>query len=148
MAKLFNSSFELSLRILLLLSESEEEGMTIDRILAYDFITIYSRYFGLSETSLHGENDFGFSEFANRRDLIKNALKALVVDGMITVLRKEDGFHYSINKNGKLLCKNLNTEYSAIYRTLARKVIKKFDFMREVEVLSLISKESTKALRR
>ena len=96
MAKLFNSSFELSLRILLLLSISEDEGMTIDGVLAYDFITIYNRYFGLSETSLHGENDFGFSEFANRRDLIKEALKVLVLDGMITVLRKEDGFHYSI----------------------------------------------------
>lgn len=148
MAKLFNSSFELSLRIMLLLSESGVAGMTIDRILAYDFIAIYSRFFGLSETSLHGNNDFGFSEFATRRNLIQNALKSLVLSDMVYVLRKDDGFHYSINKNGKALCSNLTVEYATAYSVLAKKVMEKYDPMNEVELLSVINKESTKALRR
>lgn len=122
--------------------------MTIDRISAYDFITIYSRYFGLSNTSLHGDNDFGFSELASRRKLIQEALKSLVLDGMISVLRKNDGFHYSINAKGRTLCGNLTTEYSTAYRLLAEKVMQKYDSMSEVTVLNLISKESTKALRR
>ena len=148
MAKLFNSSFELSLRIMLLLSESGVAGMTIDRILAYDFIAIYSRFFGLSETSLHGNNDFGFSEFATRRNLIQNALKSLVLGGMVYVLRKDDGFHYSINKNGKAFCSKLTVEYATAYSILAKKVMEKYDSMNEVELLSVINKESTKALRR
>lgn len=148
MAKLFNSSFELSLRIILLLSESGVVGMTIDRISAYDFIAIYSRFFGLSETSLHGNNDFGFSEFATRRNLIQIALKSLVLDGMVYVLRKDDGFHYSINKNAKALCSNLTVEYATAYSILAKKVMEKYDPMSEVELLSVINKESTKALRR
>jgi len=148
MAKLFNSAFEISLRIILLLSASGAAGMTIDRILAYDFIAIYSRFFGLSDTSLHGNNDFGFSEFATRRNLIQNALKSLILDGMVNVLRKDDGFHYSINKNGKALCSNLTVEYAIVYSILAKKVMEKYDPMSEVEVLSVINKESTKALRR
>lgn len=122
--------------------------MTVDRISAYDFITIYSRYFGLSNTSLHGDNDFGFSEFAARRKLIQDALKSLVLDGMISVLRKDDGFHYSINENGKTLCRNLTTEYATTYRFLAKKVVENYNSMSEIEVLNLVSKESTKALRR
>lgn len=148
MAKLFNSSFELSLRVLLLLSKSGDTGMTIDRISAYDFITIYSRHFGLSTTSLHGDNDFGFSELASRRKLVQDALKSLVLDGMISVLRKDNGFHYCINAKGKTLCENLTTEYATTYRFLAEKVMQKYDSISEVAVLNLISKESTKALRR
>jgi len=133
---------------MLLLSESGVAGMTIDRILAYDFIAIYSRFFGLSETSLHGNNDFGFSEFATRRNLIQNALKSLVLGGMVYVLRRDDGFHYSINNNGKALCSNLTVEYATAYSVLAKKVTEKYDPMNEVELLSIINKESTKALRR
>ena len=54
MKTVFNSTFEISLRILLLLSESEDAGLSIDRIAAYDFITIYSKYFDLSDRVLHG----------------------------------------------------------------------------------------------
>ena len=122
--------------------------MTVDRISAYDFITIYGRYFGLSDTSLHGDNNFGFSEFAARRKLIQDALKSLVLDGMISVLRKDDGFRYSINASGKKLCRNLTTEYATAYGFLAKKVMEKYDSMSEVEILNRISKESTKALRR
>ena len=59
MGTVFNSTFEVSLRLLLLLSESGDKGLSIDRIATYEFITIYSRYFGLSDKVLHGENEFG-----------------------------------------------------------------------------------------
>ena len=69
MNKIFNTTFESSLRILLLLSVSGDEQMTLDRIADYDFITIYSKYFGISDMALHGENEFGLSEFAARRGM-------------------------------------------------------------------------------
>lgn len=46
-AKLFNSTFEMELRILLLLAESKGSQYTVDRILALDFITCYSADFSL-----------------------------------------------------------------------------------------------------
>ena len=63
MNKIFNTTFETSLRILLLLSVSESEQMTLDRIADYDFITIYSKYFGHSEIAIQGKNYFVLSEF-------------------------------------------------------------------------------------
>ena len=101
MNKIFNTTFETSLRILLLLSVSESEQMTLDRIADYDFITIYSKYFGLSEIALHGENDFGLSEFAARRGMMQSTLKSMVLDGLVSVKRRENGFQYSISSVGK-----------------------------------------------
>ena len=77
MRTVFNSTFEVSLRILLLLSESGDAGLSIDRIAAYDFITIYSRYFDLSDRVLHGENEFGYSEIASRRNKAQTAQSVL-----------------------------------------------------------------------
>ena len=68
MQELFNSTFEVSLRLMLLLSTTGDIPMTVDRIAAYDVMTIYSRDFGLSDEVLHGDNEFGLSEFASRRN--------------------------------------------------------------------------------
>lgn len=63
---LFNTTLELSLRTILLLAVTVRKDMTLDRIVAYDFITIYGSYFGLAENNLHGENDYSFREFTTR----------------------------------------------------------------------------------
>ncbi len=148
MTKLFNSTFELSLRVLLLLSVSDNTSMTIDRIAAYDFIIIYNRNFGLSNSNLHGDNDFSFSEFATRRILMQDALKSLVLDNLVNVVKRDDGFHYKISGTGRGICKSQTTEYVEIYRRLALETIAHFKSKSEVEILNIISKESTKALKR
>ena len=96
MNKIFNTTFESSLRILLLLSVSGDEQMTLDRIADYDFITIYSKYFDISDMALHGENEFGLSEFAARRGMMQSTMKSLVLDGLVSVKRRQNGFQYSI----------------------------------------------------
>lgn len=148
MTKLFNSEFEISLRILLLLSEVDNSGITIDRIVAYDFITIYNKYFEISEINLNGDNNFGFAEIASRRIHIQNSLKTLVLDKLISVLRKEDGFRYCINADGRKFSQQLTTDYALMYRAMAKKTIKAFNNKSDVVILSLISKKSTEALRR
>ena len=76
MDRLFNSTFENSLRLLILLDEYDMP-QTLDMLYAVDFMTIYSEPFGLSEQNLNGDNDLKFSEFASQRDLVKEALKEL-----------------------------------------------------------------------
>ena len=80
MDRLFNSTFENSLRLLLLLDEYDMP-QTLDMLYAVDFMTIYSEPFGLSEQNLNGDNDLKYSEFASQRDLVKEALKELVLNG-------------------------------------------------------------------
>ncbi|MDO4650583.1 MAG: hypothetical protein Q4B26_18265, partial [Eubacteriales bacterium] len=86
--KIFNSIFEIRLRILLLLSQTKR-ALYKDEIVNMDFITVYSADFGIGEENLHGENSFKYGEFASRHELVWEALKELVVDGLITVVTKD-----------------------------------------------------------
>ena len=95
MDRLFNSTFENSLRLLLLLDEYDMP-QTLDMLYAVDFMTIYSEPFGLSEQNLNGDNDLKYSEFASQRDLVKKALKELVLNGTAEAVSYKDGLSYII----------------------------------------------------
>lgn len=148
MNKIFNTTFETSLRILLLLSVSADEQMTLDRIADYDFITIYSKYFGLSDMVLHGENEFGLSEFAVRRRIMQNTLKSMVLDGLVSVNRRQNGFQYSISSVGKTVVSKMESEYANNYKKMALKTVEHFKGQSEQEIMGMISKISTEFLRR
>jgi len=148
MTKLFNSTFEVSLRALLLLSQTADANMTIDRIVAYDFISLYSRHFDLAEINLHGDNEYGFSELSARRTVMQAALKELVLDGLAKAIRRKDGFCYEITDTGTAFCQKQVTDYANTYRRLASATHKKFKTMTEGEIMAIISQKATHALRR
>lgn len=148
MGTVFNSTFEVSLRLLLLLNESDNAGLSIDRIAEYDFITIYSRYFELSDKVLHGENEFGYSEIASRRNKAQAAIKEMILDGFAQVVRSENGFKYRITEIGKNVASNLVSEYATAYRELAKLTLTKFSKYTETEIMDVISKASVQSLRR
>ena len=70
MTKLFNTPFEVSMRILLALLIAPKKQMSLDMITAIDFLTIYSSDFDISDYNLHGENIFSFSEFTKKKGYI------------------------------------------------------------------------------
>ena len=148
MMKLFNSTFEVSLRVMLVLSQTANANMTLDRIVAYDFIAIYGRYFDLAESNLHGDNDFGFSELSARRGVMQTAIKDLVLDGLVKAIRRSNGFCYEITSIGRDFCKAQTTDYAEAYRHLVCSVHNKYANMTEVEIMSVISQNATNALRR
>lgn len=148
MTKLFNSTFEVSLRIIMLLSAIAGTEMTIDRIVAYDFMSVYGRYFGLSDENLHGDNNYGFSEFSTRRTVVQDALKTLVTDGLIKASRRDAGFCYEVSQSGRKFAKNQKTEYAAEYCRIVKVTHKKYKSKSEVELMTVISNKSTEALRR
>lgn len=148
MTKLFNSTFEVSLRAVLLLSQATAVNMTIDRIVAYDFISLYSNHFDLSEMNLHGDNEYGFGELSARRTVMQSALKGLVLDGLVKATRRKYGFCYEITDAGVAFCKKQTTDYANTYRQLAKATHKKFTKMTEVEIMTVISQKATHALRR
>ena len=148
MTKLYNSTFEVSLRALLLLSQTTDMNVTIDRLVAYDFISLYSRHFDLADTNLHGDNEYSFSELSTRRAVMQTALKELVLDGLVKATRRKDGFCYEITDTGTAFCKKQTTDYANTYRQLAKATHKKFIKMTEVEIMAVISQKATQALRR
>ena len=136
------------MRIMLMLSQTVGSDMSLDRIVAYDFISLYSAYFDLSDTNLHGDNEFGFSELSARRDVVQDALKGLVLDGLVKVRRCRSGFCYETTEAGVAFTKGQITDYANSYRSLVRKVHKCYSEMAEIEIMTIISQKATHALRR
>ena len=120
MTEVFNTPFEVSLRILIVLNVAQAR-LSVDRISALDFISIYGKDFGVSDYNLHGDNDYRFSEYASKREIISQAIKNLVLIGYISPHCNKSGFNYSISKNGVLFCESLNDEYAENYATIVKK---------------------------
>ena len=148
MQKLFNSTFEVSLRLMLLLSVTGEVPMTVDRIAAYDVMTIYSRDFGLSEEVLHVDNEFGLSEFASRRNKTQIALRELVLNGSVKALTSDKGFFYQITPAGKGVAENMVTQYATDYKRLAKITAARYRSMKDEDIMVVINTTSEESLRR
>ena len=145
---IFNTTFEISIRLLLLLSLVKNKGLTLDGIITADFISNYSKEFGLSDNNLHGDNEFSFSELSARRLSVQNAIKDLVLENMIQVSYSKYGFQYSISDRGQTFCNNLNSDYAYEYKNYAEKAIAYMSSMDDIEILNLISKKASKSIRR
>jgi hypothetical protein len=109
----FNTSFEVSLRMLIILN-TVQTRLSIDRITALDFIAIYGKDFGVSEYNLHGDNDYRFSEYTSKREIVSQAIKELVLRGYITPFSEIKQGHSAngripITKKGSTQVHYLNT---------------------------------------
>lgn len=120
MKDIFNTIFEMSLRILIALNVTQTR-LSMDRISAIDFISTYGKDFGVSEYNLHGDNNYRFSEYASKREIISESLKELVLMGYILPHCNKSGFTYSISESGILFCQSLNDEYAENYAVIAKK---------------------------
>lgn len=148
MTNVFNTTFELSLRVLLALESSVNRPQTVDMITAIDFITVYGKDFGISDENLHGNNPYRFCELAVRRDLITGALKSLVLDELASVQASKNGFVYSINDKGKTFCNELRCTYAKEYRDAVAKVQAFISLNKQEDILKLIKQHSLLSLQR
>ena len=145
--KLFNSVFENSLRILLLLAEFNC-GQSLDKIYALDFMVSYGATFGVSKVDLNGDNQYKFSEFASRREIVRLALKQLVLEGLVWPDNSAAGILYSITDEGREYSATLESEYAEEYRNTARKVVEIVSDESERTIIDRINKMSAEALRK
>lgn len=125
MNDVFNTPFEVSLRVLIILNIVQMR-LSVDRITALDFIAIYGKDFGVSEYNLHGDNDYRFSEYALKRTIISQAIKNLVLSGYIKPHCNKSGFKYSISRDGVSFCEALSDEYAENYSDIVKKTNTKF----------------------
>lgn len=143
---LFNTSFEYSLHILMLLSVSKCP-LSVERILAYDFMAVYARSFGLSEKSLHGENGFAFSELVARKAKISAAIKESVLEGLVIADNREEGTVYYLSNTGKQVDDQLQTQYAAQYRYLIIKADDRYHRYPDSSLIKIITTQATDTLR-
>ena len=116
MSKVFNSSFEISLRILLLLDSAGTSRSLTDIVLT-DFIATYGREFGISDHNLNGNNLLMYSELASRREIIQLALKELVLTACVFPVQTEAGFLFKITELGQKSIRSMFGMYATEYRS-------------------------------
>lgn len=135
--EIFNTVFENLLRILLLLKASSN-AMNVDRVVALDFICIYGKKFGVSERNLHGDNEFGLSEFTSKRERISAAIRLGVRNNYINVESSVDGVLYSISDYGRIIADSLECPYSQAYMSTARDACMEFSTYQDEALLKFI----------
>ena len=145
--RIFNTPFEMSLHVVLLLAVIHEKA-TLDRIAEYDFITVRAGEFGLDDRSLNGDSIFAFGELAAKRELVREALKGLVMDGVVDVTDGNEGITYSLTDSGRGLDEGLVSEYASRYRTVMKKVNRRYRNKSDVELAGIINLQSTKISKR
>lgn len=145
--KLFNTPFEMSLHILLLLDAVDLE-FTVERITGYDFIAVYAQDFGFNVESLNGDNGFAFSELAVKRNLMKAAVKDLVLDGLVIAKDSTNGIDYTLSESGRKMSRSFQSEYAMKYRKIVKRVHRRYKEKTDIELSGIINKQSTKSLRR
>lgn len=134
--------------MLLLLEVSRGNGMTSDMLAAIDFITVYGHDFDITDENLHGNGTYRFGEFSLRRELVREALKPLVMDGIISVQPQRNGFAYSLSSSGIDYCSAFESDYAEDYRTSAEMVINHLRGKSEREVTAMINQRSLSSVQR
>lgn len=142
--KIFNTIFENMLRILLLM-DVLDKPTNIDRITALDFMSIYGKKCKVLDKNLHGDNQFGFAEFANKREKISEAIKLSVKNNYISVGKSSDGFVYSINARGKEIVKGLQSPYAKVYMVGAKLINRKLKEATDEALLKYINDMATES---
>ena len=139
MSQIFNTTFEMSLRIILLLWSADGAEKSSDMLVLTDTIAIYGGEFGLADMNLHGGIDYVLDEYDTRRELTKTALKDLVLRGLARISESDEGFRYAITERGETFAAKLESDYAAEYRELARAANRLTAAKSERETLNMIS---------
>lgn len=138
MSSVFNTSFETGLRIILILNYVHPKSYSIEKLTAYDFITLYGRDFGISPDNLQSENFFRYSELATKRENIKKSLKMFIAEGYVMVRSNVSGFSYIISKVGQDFCNEFNNYYATKYSYYFAEAVQKYSQLTDRKLMQVI----------
>ena len=140
------STFEISLRILLMLNELSPAKLDEQQIGAVDFMAVYAADFGLLDENLHGYNNYRYSEFPARRHIVSSALKNLILNGYVRLYPTSSGYSYSISEAGKTVCTKLTSGYAKEYILAVQAVVDRFYNIDVVTLLKEINRLTIQSL--
>lgn len=143
MISVLDTPFEMSLRVLLLLSVKPGCIMNADMLAIADTFTIYGNKFNITNENIHSDGAHAFEEYDARRELVKEAVQMLVLRGLIDVSQSEIGFRYKINREGIQYASSLVSEYADTYREAAEAVHTFINGKAERELFNMILKPHT-----
>lgn len=134
--KLFNSEYEIRLRMLLLMNVSDK-FLSADKITALDFISVYGTDFKIGGENIHGSSPYRFAEITNRRAMVSEAIKTNVMDGMLDI-STDNGYSYSLSDRGRDFVKSFECSYVSKYFDNAEKALLKYGEYTEAALMKMI----------
>jgi hypothetical protein len=146
MSGILGTGFEYSLRILLLLEAGYKRKFTDGEISSLDFIAINGGDFGIAEKNLHGESNYRYGELAARHTLVKEAIKSLVLDGLVTAEQTKSGFRFSLSADGLDFISELDSDYANDYFTAAQNTLKTMQGKTERQLDAVVNRMITSSV--
>ena len=143
--KAISSTFEMALRILLLLSRVRSHTLNIMQICEIDFIAVYAADFGLLDENLHGYGEYRFSEFLARKSVVWEAVKDLVIERLLDFKLSKKGYLFKINTVGLNFADGITAPYAEEYRLAVETVINAYK-LSESRMLKEINQYTLRSL--
>lgn len=146
MIQIFNTSYELALRIILQLYYVRSP-LKKDHIVYYDLISTYGASYGIVDFNLNGNNPIFLSELKARNSLISDALREQVKNGFIKPKYSNDGYTYHITDFGiEVASKLANKEpYANAYLECFKAAYESLKNLTLEELRDFVIKEEHKA---
>lgn len=135
---ILGKTVEVGYRLLLLLDYLPEGQYSARWLSDMDFMTIYGKTFGITDTNLHGDSWMRFTEYATRFTTIVAALHELVIRNYVMAIPTKTGFVYQIADPGKKVTSEMQTSYSRRYRTYTNLVYSRIKDFTEDELSNQI----------
>lgn len=96
--KVFNSPLEIALRLLLIISKTGKGGISLDRLVIYDYLTLNSGDVNGAPTSLHPALPNRSSQLLVKREIVKKSLQILSSKELLIVKFASNGIIYCPSK--------------------------------------------------
>jgi len=106
----FNSPFELGLRMVYLLQALSPRGADLQKLVLLDYAIVYSADLN-GPSSLHTPIPFRGAELLSRRELIERGLHLMSTRGLVTASWGADGITYFAGETARTMTTSLTSNY-------------------------------------
>lgn len=141
MNNLFNSPFEIGIRMVFLLLSLYPRKADLQKLVYLEYATVYSEDLG-GPTSLHTPVPMRGGEYICKRDVIEHGLYLMSVRSFIDVTYDSSGIYYSVGENGPALVGLIGGSYASQLLLSCEWVTRHFGDLSVNELSSLFDKKS------
>jgi hypothetical protein len=135
---LFNSTLEVGLRIVVLLSQDLTKIYDIDRLVIFEYFILHAKDVDNEQENLHPSLPLRSSEIIIKRKLISEGINLLVSKGLVEIIYKDEGVFYKPNALTAMFVDLLKSDYFNNLKSLANWVAKKYSSIETSELSSIV----------
>lgn len=125
---IFNTSLEVGLRALIILSTAIEGKFSLQRLIYFDYFLIHSQDIGVEEAplSLHPNTPHRIGEIIVRRGAMQEGLSLMYSKSLIEIIYDDQGISYAATELSYPFLNLFETEYYSLLKENAQWITKYF----------------------